>query len=164
MSSRAWAPRDSFRASAETMVWSAQVKRFRSSRVSTRSLHYVHTSQQWSSGRSGEEYVRVPNHRTILDSDILPCTQNTGELSDSMFKGRLSSEDSCVVLPSPTKPNHNQYRLDLYTKPKRKSNKLTCMHFCISNLISEVCLGPSLVLISSNERIESIPASAEITL
>ena len=37
-SSRAWAPRDSFRAAAETTVWTAFCMMFLSSRVSTKSL------------------------------------------------------------------------------------------------------------------------------
>jgi hypothetical protein len=48
-SSRAWAPRDSFRAAAETTVWTAFCMIFLSSRVSTKSLD-VSTDQENSGG------------------------------------------------------------------------------------------------------------------
>lgn len=58
-------PRDSLRASALAMVWLAQVRRFRSSRVSTRSLEQVNILSKISSIKSRAE--QRTNSRSLND-------------------------------------------------------------------------------------------------
>jgi hypothetical protein len=92
-------------------VRSAQVSKLRSSRVSTRSLG-VERSQcgyggnaQGRGGRQGKEGVgrgegdsRVPDHRSVLDSDVLPGGEDLSHGVNSLSERGLGSEDGSITL------------------------------------------------------------------
>jgi hypothetical protein len=79
-SSRAWAPRDSFRAAAETTVWTAFCIMFLSSRVSTKSLPISRHHD-----KSGMD-LRVPDHTPVLDSDLVVRLVNIVHLLDTLIQ------------------------------------------------------------------------------